>query len=267
MESIPSASSTAAGAAVAPASVPLATTAPPLLQLRDVSVHYGAIPALRGLDLCVRQGELLALLGANGAGKSTTLRAISRLVKPSAGSLHWCGTDLARRRTEATVRLGIIHCPEGRRVLGRQSVAANLELGAWLRRDRRAIAHDLERCYALFPRLAERRQQWAGSLSGGEQQMLAIARALMARPRLLLLDEPSLGLAPKLVRELMDTLAQLHREGLAMLLVEQNARAALEIADRGVVLEAGRISLEGSAATLLADARLQAAYLGTGRDQ
>ena len=238
----------------------------PLLELRRLTVHYGSIPAVRGLDLSLGEGELVALLGANGAGKTTTLRAISRLVEPSAGSLHWCGRDLARLRTEATVRLGIVHCPEGRRVLARQSVAANLELGAWLRRDRVAIAADLERCYGLFPRLAERRRQLAGSLSGGEQQMLAIARALMARPRLLLLDEPSLGLAPKLVAELMAALASLHRDGLSMLLVEQNASAALAIADRGVVLEGGVIRLQGPARMLLADAELRASYLGSGSE-
>lgn len=238
----------------------------PLLELRRLTVHYGAIPAVRGLDLSLGEGELVALLGANGAGKTTTLRAISRLVDASAGSLHWCGRDLARLRTEATVRLGIVHCPEGRRVLARQSVAANLELGAWLRRDRVAIAADLERCYGLFPRLAERRRQLAGSLSGGEQQMLAIARALMARPRLLLLDEPSLGLAPKLVAELMAALASLHRDGLSMLLVEQNASAALAIADRGVVLEGGAIRLQGPARMLLADAELRASYLGSGSE-
>lgn len=248
--SLPEAASTEAAAA-------------PLLELRRLTVHYGAIPAVRGLDLRLGQGELVALLGANGAGKTTTLRAISRLVDASAGSLHWCGRDLARLRTEATVRLGIVHCPEGRRVLARQSVAANLELGAWLRRDRAAIAADRDRCYALFPRLAERRQQLAGSLSGGEQQMLAIARALMARPRLLLLDEPSLGLAPKLVAELMAALAALHREGLSMLLVEQNASAALAIADRGVVLEGGAIRLQGPARLLLEDAELRASYLGS----
>lgn len=240
--------------------------APPLLELRRLTVHYGAIPAVRGLDLSIAQGELVALLGANGAGKTTTLRAISRLVDAAAGSLLWCGRDLARLRTEATVRLGIVHCPEGRRVLARQSVVANLELGAWLRRDRVAVAADLDRCYALFPRLAERRHQLAGSLSGGEQQMLAIARALMARPRLLLLDEPSLGLAPRLVAELMAALASLHREGLSMLLVEQNASAALAIADRGVVLEGGAIRLQGPARNLLADAELRASYLGSGGD-
>jgi len=243
-------------------SAPPAGHRPPLLELRRLEVHHGAMAALRGLDLSLQQGELLALLGSNGAGKTTTLRAISRLLQPSGGSIHWCGDDLAGVRTEATVRLGIVHCPEGRRVLVRQSVAANLELGAWLRRDRQAIATDLERCYSLFPRLAERRRQLAGSLSGGEQQMLAIGRALMARPKLLLLDEPSLGLAPKLVAELMAALSSLHRQGLTMLLVEQNASAALEIADRGVVLEMGAIRLQGPAPSLLADAELRASYLG-----
>jgi branched-chain amino acid transport system ATP-binding protein len=239
-----------------------AHTSEPLLRLVGLAVRYGSVQALSGIDLEVRQGEVVALLGSNGAGKSTTLRAISRLVNASAGRILWRGADLAPLATERTVKLGIGHCPEGRRVLARQSVASNLELGAWLRRDRAAIAADLERCYGLFPRLAERRQQLAGSLSGGEQQMLAIARALMGRPTLLLLDEPSLGLAPKLVGEVMQALAQLHQEGLTMLLVEQNAQAALEIADRGYVLEAGQLTLQGAAADLLSDPSLRAAYLG-----
>jgi branched-chain amino acid transport system ATP-binding protein len=238
------------------------TSTEPLLRLQGLAVRYGSVQALAGIDLEVRQGELVALLGSNGAGKTTTLRAISRLVNASGGRILWRGADLAPLSTERTVKLGIGHCPEGRRVLARQSVAANLELGAWLRRDRTAIASDLERCYALFPRLAERRQQLAGSLSGGEQQMLAIARALMGRPALLLLDEPSLGLAPKLVAELMATLAALHRDGLSLLLVEQNAAAALAIADRAVVLETGSVRLQGSAAELRNDPELQALYLG-----
>ena len=242
----------------------LASSNEPLLELRRVTVRYGAITALRGVDLSLQQGELVALLGANGAGKSTTLRAISRLVSPAAGSIHWRGADLAGLRPETTVKLGIGHCPEGRRVLSRQSVASNLELGAWLRHDKDGIAADLERCYGLFPRLAERRRQLAGSLSGGEQQMLAIARSLMARPSLLLLDEPSLGLAPKLVSEVMTILAELHAGGLTMLLVEQNAHAALEIADRGLVLEAGTLRLAGTAQELLANAELRASYLGDG---
>jgi branched-chain amino acid transport system ATP-binding protein len=234
----------------------------PLLELRHLVVRYGSITALHGIDLTVQTGELVTLLGANGAGKSTTLRAISRLIPASEGEILWHGGSILRLRTERTVKLGISHCPEGRRVLSRQSVADNLALGAWLRRDRANITADLDHCYALFPRLAERRQQLAGSLSGGEQQMLAIARSLMARPTLLMLDEPSLGLAPKLVGEVMAALAQLHRDGLTILLVEQNAQAALAIADRGYVLEAGQLTLEGPAAQLLADPSLRAAYLG-----
>ncbi len=186
----------------------------PLLQLRGLRVRYGSVQALSGIDLAVHQGELVTLLGSNGAGKSTTLRAISALVTASAGQILWRGASLAGVPAHRLLKLGIGHCPEGRRVLGRQSVADNLILGAYLRRDRAGIAADLERCYGLFPRLAERRQQLAGALSGGEQQMLAIARALMGRPALLMLDEPSLGLAPKLVGEVMRALAQLHREGL-----------------------------------------------------
>ena len=234
----------------------------PLLQLEQLSVRYGSVQALHGIDLEVRQGELVTLLGSNGAGKSSTLRAISALVPAGAGRILWRGAPLAGVAAHRIVRLGIGHCPEGRRVLSRQSVAANLELGAYLRRDRAAIAADLERCYDLFPRLAERRQQLAGALSGGEQQMLAIARALMGRPELLMLDEPSLGLAPRLVGEVMQALAQLHQGGLTILLVEQNAQAALEIADRGYVLEAGQLTLQGPAQQLLADPELRAAYLG-----
>ncbi len=235
---------------------------PPLLRLEQLGVRYGALWGVRQLSLEVGAGECVALLGSNGAGKSTTLRAISRLVPASEGQLYWGERSLRGLSTEATVRLGISHCPEGRRVLAQQTVVDNLQLGAWLRRDRAAIAADLERCYGLFPRLAERRQQLAGSLSGGEQQMLAIARALMARPTLLLLDEPSLGLAPLLVEELMQSLAQLHREGLSLLLVEQNVYAALAIAQRGYVLEAGQLVLEGSAAELRSDEALRKSYLG-----
>jgi branched-chain amino acid transport system ATP-binding protein len=201
-------------------------------------------------------------LGSNGAGKSTTLRAASRLLPLSQGAIRWHGGDLGRLSTERTVKLGLSHCPEGRRVLGRQSVKDNLELGAWLRKDRAGIKADIDRCYGLFPRLAERRNQLAGSLSGGEQQMLAIARSLMARPSLLMLDEPSLGLAPRLVAEVMTTLGQLNQDGLTILLVEQNANAALAIAHRAYVLEAGRISLEGSAQELRSNDKLRASYLG-----
>jgi|UniRef100_UPI0040492FD6 branched-chain amino acid transport system ATP-binding protein len=236
--------------------------AAPLLELRDLVVRYGSITALQGINISVHSGELVALLGSNGAGKSTTLRAASRLLPLAQGSIRWHGGDLGRVSTERTVKLGLSHCPEGRRVLGRQSVKDNLELGAWLRKDRPGIKADIDRCYALFPRLAERRNQLAGSLSGGEQQMLAIARSLMARPTLLMLDEPSLGLAPKLVAEVMTTLRQLNQDGLTILLVEQNANAALAIAHRAYVLEAGRISLEGSAQDLRSNDKLRASYLG-----
>ena len=241
-----------------------ATMSAPLLALERLSVRYGGVTALRSLDLVVHRGELVTLLGSNGAGKSTTLRAISQLVPAAAGTLRWNGGVINGLPTERTVKLGIAHCPEGRRVLARQSVADNLELGAWLRRDRNAIRRDLERCYSLFPRLAERRTQAAGSLSGGEQQMLAIGRALMAQPTLLMLDEPSLGLAPKLVAEVMGALSSLHADGLTILLVEQNAQAALDIADRGYVLEAGELSLEGTAEELLGNPALREAYLGSG---
>ncbi|NDG75032.1 MAG: ABC transporter ATP-binding protein [Synechococcaceae bacterium WB8_1B_136] len=234
----------------------------PLLELQGLSVRYGSVQALQGINLAVHQGELVTLLGSNGAGKSTTLRAISALVPAAEGQILWRGGSLARVPAHRLLKLGIGHCPEGRRVLSRQSVAENLMLGAYLRRDRAGITADLERCYGLFPRLAERRSQLAGALSGGEQQMLAIARALMGRPELLLLDEPSLGLAPKLVGEVMRALAQLHREGLTLLLVEQNAQAALEIANRGYVLEAGQLTLQGPARELLANPSLRAAYLG-----
>ena len=236
--------------------------AAPLFEVRDLVVRYGSITALQGINISVHSGELVALLGSNGAGKSTTLRAASRLLPLAQGSIRWHGGDLGRVSTERTVKLGLSHCPEGRRVLGRQSVKDNLELGAWLRKDRAGIKADIDRCYGLFPRLAERRNQLAGSLSGGEQQMLAIARSLMARPTLLMLDEPSLGLAPKLVAEVMTTLRQLNQDGLTILLVEQNANAALAIAHRAYVLEAGRISLEGSAQDLRSNDKLRASYLG-----
>ena len=239
-----------------------APSLPALLQIEQLQVNYGSVQALAGISLTVQRGELVTLLGSNGAGKSTTLRAISRLVNATAGRILWHGADLAAVPAHRTLKLGIGHCPEGRRLLNRQSVAFNLELGAYLRRDREGIAADLERCYGLFPRLAERRQQQAGALSGGEQQMLAIARALMGQPELLMLDEPSLGLAPKLVTDVMTILAELHRSGLTILLVEQNAQAALEIADRGYVLEAGRLHLNGQASDLLRNPQLKAAYLG-----
>jgi branched-chain amino acid transport system ATP-binding protein len=232
-----------------------------LLQVQNLSVRYGGISALEAVDLKVESGEVVTLLGANGAGKTTLLRAISRIVDASEGSIHFDGTDLGRLGAAKVVALGIAHSPEGRRVLARQSVRDNLILGAWTRKDDEVEA-DVDAAFTRFPRLAARADQPAGNLSGGEQQMLAIARALMSRPRLLLLDEPSLGLAPKLVREIFAIVAELHATGVTILLVEQNATLALEHADRGYVLEAGRMTLAGPAAELIADERVRQAYLG-----
>jgi branched-chain amino acid transport system ATP-binding protein len=234
----------------------------PLLEVRDLSVRYGGISALEHVDLSVAAGEVVTLIGANGAGKTTLLRAVSRIVEPQAGSIRFDGTDLRRVDASRAVAVGIAHSPEGRRVLARQSVRDNLLLGAWTRRDPSGVAADVEAQFARFPRLAERADQAAGTLSGGEQQMLAIARALMSRPRLLLLDEPSLGLAPKLVREIFGIVGDLHRSGVTILLVEQNATLALAHADRGYVLEAGRMTLSGPAGELVADDRVRRAYLG-----
>ncbi|HNP73945.1 MAG TPA: ABC transporter ATP-binding protein [Kouleothrix sp.] len=233
-----------------------------LLEISDLSVSYGGIRALEGISIGVAAGELVTLIGANGAGKTTTLRAISRLVGISAGTIRFDGRDISRARPDEVVRLGIAQVPEGRRMLARQSVLDNLLLGAYTRRDRAGIAADVEQQFARFPRLAERRKQLAGTLSGGEQQMLAIARALMSRPRLLLLDEPSLGLAPLVVRQIFAIIRELHDAGVTILLVEQNANLALQSADRGYVLEAGRLATAGPAAALLQDERVRQAYLG-----
>jgi branched-chain amino acid transport system ATP-binding protein len=234
----------------------------PLLELTNLSVNYGGIQALQAIDLKIEPGEVVTLVGANGAGKSTTLRAISRIVAVRSGKIVYKGQDITQRRASEVVKLGIAHSPEGRRVLARQTVLDNLELGAYTRNDRLGIKSDIERQFQQFPRLAERRDQLAGTLSGGEQQMLAIARALMSRPQLLLLDEPSLGLAPAIVREIFLILAQLKTTGVTILLVEQNANLALQISDRGYVLEAGRITLSGKASELLGDDRVKQAYLG-----
>jgi branched-chain amino acid transport system ATP-binding protein len=235
-----------------------------VLELRDVEVRYGAIRALQSVSLTVAQGELVALIGSNGAGKTTTLRAISGLLRPSAGTITFEGTDLTRASTDRIVRLGISHCPEGRRIFGGLTVAENLRLGAVSRADRRGTQDDLEQVLALFPRLKERIGQAGGTLSGGEQQMLAIGRALMSRPRLLLLDEPSLGLAPLLVERIFETIAELKRQGRTILLVEQNVHHALDVADRAYVLETGRTTLEGPAAELRRDPKVEQSYLGVG---
>ncbi len=237
-------------------------TVSPLLVVQQLSVNYGGIQALQAIDLEIFPGEVVTLIGANGAGKSTTLRAISRLVNPRQGRLFYNQQEITRRAPHEVVKLGIAHSPEGRRVLSRQTVLDNLELGAYSRRDRLGIKSDIEAQFLTFPRLAERRHQLAGTLSGGEQQMLAIARALMSRPKLLLLDEPSLGLAPAIVREIFTIIENLRSTGVTILLVEQNANLALQYGDRGYVLEAGRIILSGNASDLLTDERVRQAYLG-----
>ncbi|MFN3336479.1 MAG: ABC transporter ATP-binding protein [Thermomicrobium sp.] len=234
----------------------------PLLELQRVHVHYGLIQALKGVSLMVEQGEIVTLLGANGAGKTSTLRAISGLVRPSAGRILLQDIDLTHRKPHEIVELGVGHVPEGRRIFPRLSVEENLRLGAFTVRDRTEIARRQEYVFTLFPRLAERRKQPGGTLSGGEQQMLAIGRALMMQPRILLLDEPSMGLAPVLVESIFEVIQHLNRDGTTILLVEQNARMALEVAHRGYVLETGQIVLSGSAAELANDPRVQAAYLG-----
>jgi branched-chain amino acid transport system ATP-binding protein len=234
----------------------------PLLAIKNLDVNYGAIQALVNIDLTVYAGEIVTLIGANGAGKSTILKSISRLIKPKQGQIHYQGQEITPLRPDQVVKLGIAHSPEGRRVLARQSVLDNLLLGAYSRRDRLGIKADLEQQLLIFPRLAERRQQLAGTLSGGEQQMLAIARAVMSRPQLLLLDEPSLGLAPQIVREIFKVITQLNESGVTILLVEQNANLALQSASRGYVLEAGKLVLKGTSKALLNNERVRQAYLG-----
>lgn len=235
---------------------------PALLDLQNLSVNYGAIQALQAINLVVYPGEIVTLIGANGAGKSTILKSISRLVHPKDGKIFYQQRDITTLRADQVVKLGLAHSPEGRRVLSRQTVLDNLLLGAYTRRDRLGIKSDLEQQFLIFPRLAERRHQLAGTLSGGEQQMLAIARAVMSRPQLLLLDEPSLGLAPAIVLDIFKVIKQLNETGVTILLVEQNANLALQNANRGYVLEAGRLVLAGNAQDLLQDERVRQAYLG-----
>ena len=239
-----------------------ATTAAPLLALDDLSIHYGRVQALEHVSLEVHAGEIVTLIGANGAGKSTTLRSISRILPLHRGRIAFEGRDISGARPSEVVRLGVAQVPEGRRMLARQTVLDNLLLGAYTRSDAAEIQADVAAQFARFPLLAARRRQLAGTLSGGEQQMLAIARALMSRPRLLLLDEPSLGLAPLIVRGIFEIIRDLHAVGVTILLVEQNASLALQIADRAYVLEAGRLTISGPAAELARDARVRKAYLG-----
>ena len=234
----------------------------PLLSVENLSVNYGGVQAVRGLSLHVEEGEVVTLIGANGAGKTTTLRAVSRMVRPREGRLIFAGRDITRAAPDEVVRLGIAQSPEGRQVLARQSVQDNLELGGYTRKSTADVRADIARMYERFPRLGERRGQLAGTLSGGEQQMLAIARALMSRPRLLLLDEPSLGLAPIIVREIFAIIRELNDDGTTILLVEQNARLAMGQSHRTYVLEAGALTLEGESAAMLNDERVLHAYLG-----
>ena len=232
-----------------------------LLTIENLQVRYGQIEALKGISMHVNQGEVVALVGANGAGKTTLMRTISGLLKTASGALSFECNSLLHTGADRIVRAGIAQSPEGRRVFGTLTVAENLRLGAYTRSDRE-VQLGLEQVYTLFPRLLERQKQLAGTMSGGEQQMLAIGRALMARPRLLLLDEPSLGLAPIIIQGIFKALAQIRKEGVTILLVEQNVRMALKLADRGYVLEVGRIALEGKAQDLLHSPDIQAAYLG-----
>jgi len=233
-----------------------------VLRLDDLHVYYGEIPALKGVSLEVRAGEIVALLGNNGAGKTTTLKTISGLLAPRHGAIHLEDRPLIGTAPHDVVGLGIGHVPEGRRIFNRLTVRENLMMGAFLRHDSASIDADLQRVFALFPRLHERIVQVAGTLSGGEQQMLAIGRALMARPRLLLLDEPSMGLAPVLVEQIFETIGEVNRQGTTILLVEQNASMALSIAQRGYVLETGSIVLTGTATALSENAEVRRAYLG-----
>jgi branched-chain amino acid transport system ATP-binding protein len=235
---------------------------PDLLAIEDLHVYYGNIAALKGLTLRVKPGEIVSLIGSNGAGKSTTLRTISGLIRPRKGEISFDGRSLVGMAGHHVVAAGICHSPEGRRIFPRMSVSENLELGAFLRNDKEEVAADLERVLTLFPRLRERIGQKAGTMSGGEQQMLAVGRALMGRPKLLLLDEPSMGLAPVLVDVIFDTIGTIREQGTTVLLVEQNALAALRIADYAYVLESGKLKLEGDAKAMARDDEVVRAYLG-----
>ncbi|ARP95500.1 ABC transporter ATP-binding protein [Bordetella genomosp. 13] len=239
-----------------------AATNEPLLALNDLQVTYGGIRAVRGVTLHVNRGERVCMIGANGAGKSTTLRAICGLVPVAGGDVHYDGHAIAGRPPFELVRQGLVMVPEGRGIFGQLTIEENLAMGAYVRRDAAQVRRDIERVFTLFPRLAERRRQAAGTLSGGEQQMLAIGRAMLARPRLLLLDEPSMGLAPLMVEKVFEAVRTVAAEGVTILLIEQNARLALEHSDRGYVMESGELTLSGPATELLNDPKVRAAYLG-----
>ncbi|MGN8808628.1 ABC transporter ATP-binding protein [Absicoccus porci] len=233
-----------------------------MLEVKDLHVHYGVIEALKGVSLQVEQGKIVSLIGANGAGKTTMLHAISGIVQKSGGSIAFLGNDITKAKAKNIVEQGLIQVPEGRRIFTGLTVYENLMMGAFLRKDKEGIQKDLQRCYELFPILSERTNQDAATLSGGEQQMLAMARALMAQPKLLLLDEPSMGLAPILVKEIFSIIEEINKNGTTILLIEQNAKMALSIADKAYVLETGNIVLEGSGKELLNSANVQKAYLG-----
>jgi branched-chain amino acid transport system ATP-binding protein len=233
-----------------------------LLEVRDLKVAYGGIHAIKGIDFHVAQGELVALIGSNGAGKTTTLKTLAGLLHPSSGHIGYDGKNLKNIAAHQRAAMGIALVPEGRGVFARMTVTENLLMGAYTRRDNNEIAADLERMYGLFQRLAERKEQLAGTLSGGEQQMVAMARALMGRPRLLMLDEPSMGLAPLMVQKIFETISEISALGMSILLVEQNARLALKVAQRGYVMESGAITLSGVAGELLGSEAVQRAYLG-----
>jgi branched-chain amino acid transport system ATP-binding protein len=237
-------------------------SAPVVLKIQDLQVSYGAIRALKGISFEVKQGEIVTLIGANGAGKSTTLRTISGLIRPTSGSIIFYNQDLTAISADNIVKAGVAHVPEGRRIFANLTVMENLELATWLRRkEKEPVARDLDRVFTLFPRLEERRKQRAGTLSGGEQQMLAIGRALMTHGRLVLLDEPSMGLAPVLVQEIFRVIREINQQGTTILLVEQNARMALRIANRGYVMQTGEIVLSGSSDDLIANEEVRKAYL------
>ena len=234
----------------------------PLLELKALKVAYGGIQAVKGIDLQVAQGELVCLIGANGAGKTTTLKGITGLQPVKSGKIHYAGADITGKPAFQLVRKGLSMVPEGRGVFGALTIEENLAMGAYTRDDRQVVKADAERVFALFPRLKERRKQTAGTLSGGEQQMLAMGRAMMSRPKLLLLDEPSMGLAPLLVQKVFETVMAISKEGVTILLIEQNARLALEVSSRGYVMESGEITLHGEAKQLLSDPKVREAYLG-----
>jgi branched-chain amino acid transport system ATP-binding protein len=238
------------------------TNGVPLLEVRDVETFYGSIQALKGVSLEVHDGEIVTLIGANGAGKSTTLRSINGLNHPRRGSITFAGTDITNDPAHEIVRMGIAQSPEGRKLFPRMSVTENLEMGAFQRNDKSAFREDMDRVFELFPRLAERRNQKAGTMSGGEQQMCAIGRALMARPKLLMLDEPSMGLAPIFVERIFQTIVEVNKQGTSILLVEQNALMALEVASRGYVLETGHVALADDAKALAQNPEVRKTYLG-----